>query len=214
MENEGERISGNVGARTGNVGLRLTYATIAARLGISGDAARMLVRRRGWQRIQPNRKGAPTIVVVAEDELDGERWRQERTSPDVGEQPPSPWANETERGANEGGHTLLAGALAALEDAVQVLREQLAAERQGKERAEAAVAGERSRSDVLRSRLDEMIEARAEADRAIAEERLRADAAYTAAQAAQQAPEALRQADAARRARGVLTRLRAAWRGE
>jgi len=59
-----------------------------------------------------------------------------------------------------------------------------------------------------------MIEARAEADRAIAEERLRADAAHAATQAAQQAEEDLRQADAARRSRGVLTRLRTAGRGE
>jgi hypothetical protein len=56
---------------------------VSDRLGISGDAARMLVRRRGWQRIQPNRKGAPTVVVLTQDELTGEQWRQERTSPDV-----------------------------------------------------------------------------------------------------------------------------------
>lgn len=37
--------------------LRLTYAALGARLGITTDAARMLARRRGWQRIQPNRLG-------------------------------------------------------------------------------------------------------------------------------------------------------------
>src|SRR6516162_9340060 len=58
---------------SGDVGLRLTYAEIAARLGISGDAARQLVRRRGWFRIVPNRRGPPTPVVVPEGELAGER---------------------------------------------------------------------------------------------------------------------------------------------
>lgn len=63
--------------------LRLTYADIARRLGISSDAARQLVRRRGWQRIVPNRLGAPTTVVVPSDELGAEEWRQDRpTSPD------------------------------------------------------------------------------------------------------------------------------------
>jgi hypothetical protein len=58
--------------------LRLTYADIARRLGISNDAARQLVRRRGWRRIVPNRLGAPTTVVVPADELGAEEWRQDR----------------------------------------------------------------------------------------------------------------------------------------
>ena len=188
---------------------RFSYAELANRLGISGDAARQLVRRRGWQRIRGNFPGAPAIVLVPEDDLTAEQWRGDRPTSPV-DRPTPPY----EGGATPPDTGLLARGLAALEDAIAVLREQLAAERQGKERAEAAVAGERSRSDVLRSRLDEMIEARAEADRAIAEERLRADAAHAAAQAAQQAAEQLRQADEARRARGRLRRVLAAWRGE
>jgi hypothetical protein len=66
------------------VGLRLTYAEIAARLGISGDAARQLVRRRGWRRIVPNRLGAPTTVIVPEDELH----RRDTRPADVGETTP------------------------------------------------------------------------------------------------------------------------------
>jgi DNA repair exonuclease SbcCD ATPase subunit len=73
-------------------GLRLTYAAIAGRLGISGEAARQLVRRRGWRRIIPNRQGAPAIIIVPEDELAAEQWRQSRsdraTSPDEGDTPP------------------------------------------------------------------------------------------------------------------------------
>jgi hypothetical protein len=36
--------------------LRLTYAALGARLGISPDAARMLARRRDWHRVIANRR--------------------------------------------------------------------------------------------------------------------------------------------------------------
>lgn len=49
----------------------MTYAEIADRLGISGEAARQLVRRRGWRRIMPNHPSAPAIIVVPPDELEG-----------------------------------------------------------------------------------------------------------------------------------------------
>ena len=62
--------------------IRLTYVQLGARLGISAEAARVLTRRRGWQRIHPNRRGAPALVVVPEDELAGELWREQRTTPD------------------------------------------------------------------------------------------------------------------------------------
>jgi len=65
---------------TGDV--RLTYAELGRRLGISPDAARVLTRRRGWQRVHPNRPGAPAVVVVPAEELAGESWRQDRTPPD------------------------------------------------------------------------------------------------------------------------------------
>src|SRR6516162_7572801 len=57
--------------------LRLTYAQLGARLAISPDAARMLARRRAWQRIAPNRRGAPVVVVVSAEALEGEQWRTE-----------------------------------------------------------------------------------------------------------------------------------------
>src|SRR5215472_16846713 len=65
-------------------GLRMTYAEIAVRLGVSGEAARQLVRRRGWHRIVPNLPGATTIVIVPEDALDGIPGRDTRT-PDIGD---------------------------------------------------------------------------------------------------------------------------------
>ena len=61
--------------------LRLTYAQIGDRLGISSDAARMLARRRGWTRQAPNRRGAPVFVLVAEQALVDEQWRTEVAEP-------------------------------------------------------------------------------------------------------------------------------------
>ena len=63
----------------------LTYAQIASRLGISGDAARILVRRRGWQRIPPNHPRGLTVVVVPDDAIDAEDWRH--VVPTTGDDP-------------------------------------------------------------------------------------------------------------------------------
>jgi hypothetical protein len=130
---------------TGVGELRLTYATIAARLGITADAARQLVRRRGWRRIKPNRLGAPATIIIPEDELAAEQWREDHLTP-----PDAP-------------------------------------------RAEKALTGERARADSLRDRLE---------------------AAERAQRDAQEAAEELRQAEMARQARGLLARLRAAWRSD
>jgi len=112
---------GQAPATTGN-GRRLTYAELATRLGISGEAARILVRRRGWQRIMPNHPRGLTVVVVPDDALADEDWRRLA--------PTAPDARATE-GDTEGGQAvqpatgehLMAGALAALETAVLSLTE-------------------------------------------------------------------------------------------
>jgi hypothetical protein len=88
-----------------------------------------------------------------------------------------------------------------LADAVALLREQLEAAEARAEAAEARAEGERARADALRDRLD------------VAQAELR-QAADQARQEAQDAAEALLQAEAARKARGLVARLRAAWRGE
>jgi hypothetical protein len=65
---------------TGVVGEHhLTYAQIATRLAISTDAARLLVRRRGWRRITPNRLGAPAIIIIPDEALAAEDWRDRPT---------------------------------------------------------------------------------------------------------------------------------------
>jgi hypothetical protein len=91
-----------------------------------------------------------------------------------------------------------------LRDRVDVVQRDLDAVRaeaeRTTERAERALTGERQRADALRDRLDQ-----AQAELAVAQHD---------AQTAQQAAAALRQAEADRKARGLVARLRAAWRGE
>jgi hypothetical protein len=73
--------------------LRLTYAQLGHKLGISTEAARMLARRRRWTRVAPNHPGAPTTVLVQADALDREDWRSE-LPPD---HPDSPVELETDQ---------------------------------------------------------------------------------------------------------------------
>jgi hypothetical protein len=167
----------------GDVGLRLTYAEIAERLGISGDAARQLVRRRGWRRIVPNRRGATTTVIVPEDDIAGEQRRDPRSADDGDTTP-------------DGNRLELRLALTTVDRLSQQLAEANVKIDQAERWADQAV----ERADQAMTRAD-----RAET---------RADAANAAAQEAAQAAEALRRADDARKARGLVARLRAAWRGE
>jgi|SRR6478752_4480446 len=127
-------------------------------------------------------------------------------------------------------NTALAGANAEadrLKERVEALSaEVVRAERQaaGAGRAEAATAGERSRADVLRDRVDglqqDLLASQAVASELMAGRALMGMHARELAiaqhdtLAAQQAAAELRQADNARKARGLLTRLKAAWRGE
>jgi hypothetical protein len=234
---------------------RLTYAELATRLGISGDAARQLTRRRGWQRTRGNFPGAPAVILVPVDDLAAEQWRDDRPTPPTDrptDRPTSPY----ERGATPPDTGLLARGLATLEDAVSVLREQLQRSEMGRE-------VERRRADDLRAQIDvlnaEMAVMRAAADRALTEERLRADrlseqvdaghrdrdaaraeaealrttidelkagqalmtdmharevaAAQDRLERVRDAAEVLRQAEAARKARGRLRRVWDGWRG-
>jgi hypothetical protein len=189
--------------------LRLTYAALGARLGISPDAARMLARRRDWHRVIANRRGAPTIVVVPEDELASQQWRAGEHDPNIPDAP----ENDAE------------------ERAEQAEQRAVVAERRSDEahgRADAALAladrtlaqladaltAERTRVDALRERADEM-HRDLKASEAIAHE-LRADldAARAQAQANQEVADVQARLMAARRSLGLLARLRSAWRGE
>jgi hypothetical protein len=118
----------------------LTYSQIAARLAISTDAARLLVRRRGWRRITPNRLGAPAIIIIPDEALAAENWR-DRPTPGV----------ETDRDRASPEVTTdhdrsTPGVVAAVETVLAALREAHAGEI---ERLTEALAGERSRVDAL-----------------------------------------------------------------
>jgi hypothetical protein len=172
--------------------LRLTYAALGARLGISPDAARMLARRRDWHRVIANRRSAPTIVVVPEDELASQQWRAGEHDPNIPDAP----ENDAE------------------ERAEQAEQRAVMAERRSEEahgRADAALTAERTRAEALCERGDEM-HRDLKASEAIAHE-LRADfdAARAQAQANQEVADAqARLMMAARRSLGLLARLRSA----
>ena len=182
----------------GDVGAsRLTYAQLAERLGISGDAARQLVRRRGWRRIMPNYPGAPAVIVVPEDELGAEQWRQDR-----GGTPPS-----------DAGATLPCEAaptpsydISALEGAVASLTERAEAAETRADRAEA-------RADQAIALAGRTVAQLADAQAALADERVRADQVRAQVDELRAQLAKLREDDAARQARGLLARLRDAWRG-
>jgi hypothetical protein len=183
--------------------LRLTYAQIGARLGISADAARMLARRRGWTRQAPNRRGAPVFVVVQEDTLAAEHWRteEERTSLNAS-------ANRADRPEEH-------AQLAERQAEERVLLAERRAE-QAEQRADVAVAlADRTLAELAsaNARLDQALDRAAEAMTKAERLREERDQAETRAQAAQVQADALRQAEADRRGQGRWARIRLAWRG-
>lgn len=189
----------------------MTFAELATARGISKLSAAALVRRHGWRRQRDNR--GRVIALVPRDGPELRRIVEADHRPDnPSDDPPD---------------------IAALEDAVVALRERAeAAERRAEaaeadrrraeeradtadadrraaaammdsfaartDQAEAAIAGERQRTDALRDRLD-----RLQHD---------LDAARAQAQDATRTVEALRREDDTRKARGLMARLRAAWR--
>jgi hypothetical protein len=155
----------------------MTFAELAAARGISKDSAVSLIRRRGWRRQKDNQGHVRALVPLAWAEP-AER-HPDREGEDEG---------EDQGDAGDDRH-LLAGAIAALEASVMSLTARAEAAEGRAERAEKAVAGERSRADALRERLD-----RANAD----------------AQAAAQRAEALEATERARKGQGALRRV---WHG-
>jgi hypothetical protein len=193
----------------------MTYAQIAARLGVSGEAARQLVRRRGWHRIVPNLPGATTIVIVPEDGLAGLPGRDTQT-PDIGDMRARPEGamGDTRTPDAAAFETALAAIEAAHAAELTGLRERLDAAESGRLGAQGladalaaqlADAGERAnRAVVLLADVEARIKV-ADGDRRAAEgrvDRLEQDlaAARIIAQAAQRvAQEEVEQARAAAR---------------
>jgi hypothetical protein len=200
----------------------LTFAELALARGISEPSARKLVRRHKWRR-QTGNQGIVRILVPAEA-LDRPKDDPGTDLPHDPRPDPRPDPSDEPR------------AIIALEAAIAALREQMEHANSRADRAEHGREGERLRADDLRAQTDAL---NAEADRALGEARrlrgradelqagqelmmdmharalaaLQGDLEMARAQAttAHDALKTLRQAEADRKARGLLARLRAAW---
>jgi hypothetical protein len=170
-----------------------------------------LAKRHGWRR-QKGNDGKLRVLVPAVDrtidrtiDLD-KRGDKDRTEPDKGQD------------------KALAQIIAALrsdamevvkplQDAIAVLEAQLTEANARTDRAEQALAGERSRADVLREQLDATRTALATAHTQATDAATRAMAAEEAARIATDALNVARQVDEARRGKGRLRRAWDGWRG-
>jgi hypothetical protein len=167
----------------------LTYAELAAIRGIGRASAVKLVQRERWPRSSGNDRARTVRVLVPPDWLAPAKERPASSDAPAmsGEYP-----------------GMMAGALAALEDAVAGLRGQLDVANARAERAEARADALRDRADELQAGQELMMDMHA---RALA-------AAQDQLERVREAAEGLRDAEQERRARGLLARLRAAVRGE
>jgi hypothetical protein len=195
----------------GTGGRWMTYDELAAMRGIKRIGAVRLVQRYKWRRQAGNDGRAR--VLVPHDALQPVQGTDAGTS---ASEPVAPTSAGSAAGNDAS--TMLAGALAALEDAVAGLREQLDAANGRAERAESAVATERAEVAAERAKADALRE-RVEALQAGQELMLDMHAQALAAaqdrlERVREAAEGLRQAEQERKARGLLARLRAAVRGE
>jgi hypothetical protein len=197
----------------------LSYTELAAERGISRASAIRMVRRQRWRR-QAGNDGEARVLVPA-DALPGDQ----AGGNDTGQTPGHALGDDT------GQQSLMASALTALEDAVTALREQLThangradSERQRADRLDLLIETERgrivaveakaaAREAELRGRLDDLGAklTDAQAELAAAQDKAGASSAEVL-MLARKVNEAA-EADAERRARGLLARLRAAWRG-
>ena len=177
----------------------LTYQQLAEARRISKPSAIRLVMRRHWRRQRDNERVVRVLVPHAMLEPD---------------QAPYDESDDQSDDASYDASSITAGALAALENAIAALREQLDAasfradaERARADRAEAAIAGERARADALRERA----EARAD-DLALVQSALNQTQAEGPGRPAP-TPRRCGRRTPDRKARGLVARLRAAWRG-
>ena len=175
----------------------LTYPELAAVRGIDKPSAIRLATRKKWRRQRDNRR---VVRVLVPPEWLSRRYQSMDL---LMEQQDRDMDLSSDR-------TDFAAALAAVEAAhageVAALHGQIAGLTDKAERAEAAIADAKSDVRELRSHAAALqVEL---ADRQAALERTQADA-----RAARDDADTLRKADDARKARGLLARLRAAWRG-
>ena len=182
----------------------MTFAELATIRGTSKRAAITLIRRHGWRRQRDNQNRVIALVPLtwAVTETAGEA--HEEAHREAHDAPHSEPTGQAHAAAFE---TALAAIEASRASEIRALREQAqAAERHAKEaqtradRTEVALAAERQRADALRDRIEALQHV--------------LDAADAEAQHALRAADALRLDAETRKARGLVARLRSAWRGE
>jgi chromosome segregation ATPase len=194
-----------------DAGTWLTYADLAASRGIDKQSAARLTFRRRWRRQKDNHGTVRVLVPREWHELS--RYTDRDASRDG--------SGDESRDASRD----MSRIIKPLEDAIELLREQLEqVNRQvqvadaARDRFDQALTAERARADELRSRLDDLggqlIAAQEKARDVVDGLEAQLAVAREQAQAAQDAAEELRRAEAAREGKGRWARLKAAWRRE
>jgi len=167
-----------------------TYAQAGARLGISAQAVRAHAKRNWWPRQRPNdNPHGPVLVAIPEN------FRPQRIHG---------------RAESDG----LKLALEQADKRVAIAEAQVVTAEAHRQAAEARIEKAEARADRAEALAAQAAE---EAEKGREAARVANDAAQAAARAAAEAlaeADKLREAEAARKARGRLARLRAAWRGE
>jgi hypothetical protein len=198
----------------------LTFGELATARGISRESAIRLIRKKRWRRQQDNQ--GRVIALVPADWLVGPEGRP-------ADDPAEPHADPEDAPEDApGGSPFHTQALAALEGVIVTLGEQLVRAEARADRAEASrqeaitlakqsvamLAAERDQLTEVTSRAEQAQAAVHKAEAATRAAEDRAKEAYAEAAETQKRVRALEQADEARKARGRLRRVWAAWRGE
>ena len=211
----------DVGDDSGANGVWMTYGEIAIVRGIKRVAAIRLVQRHKWRK-QAGNDGLARILVPPEWAKPGDRAPRDIV-PDVTDDVVRDDGGDVVRVINA-----LETSIASLAERAEVAERRADQAESRADRAEHGRDAERARADVLRDRVDAMQVAAAALQAQLAAAEAEGDAltvetaeltaqvkaARAEAREAQDAAEELRLADAARRGRGRLARLRAAWREE
>jgi hypothetical protein len=181
----------------------MSFTELAAARGISKASAIKLIRRHHWRRQRDNQGHVLALVPLPWTVGEGDE-EPDREPDDLAE------STTDSTGGISNKNSIFEVALSALREAkdgeIATLRAgldhaqaQLADAQARGDRAEAALADERVRADQVRVQVDEL--------------RRKLDTLQIELRQAQESATDLRQADIARQARGLLARLRDAWRG-
>jgi hypothetical protein len=178
-------------------GVWMTYGELAKARAVKRAAAIRLARRHKWHR-QPGNDGFARVLVPEDMTRPMERATRDIPDDDTEDDIADDTEDDREDVSRivsvlEGAVTSLTGRAEAAEALVDRALAQLADVQTRADRADQALAAERTRADILRDRLD---------------------TAEVARRQAEETAETLRQAEARWQASGLWQRLRDAWRGD